>query len=232
MLYSRSLLVIHFKYSIMILLWYSKSPTYEPSSCELSKMQTYVCSRFVYLTVQYCCWATQGAYQWRPDGIGGPGKEWRETRGRRYNWRSEVIHHAGNGKGIFFTWEGTVSFEVQGSNVESYTKVAAAVQNAVQCFHVIYGEKNRAATQMSLACFFKKVDRIESSKEPEPVPSSSGMSEVAACSPSPIADNPQLHHLPPPLPTPVSNPSCLFTWCQPLYASCCTVLLYFQGTML
>ena len=122
-----------------------------------------------------------------------------------------MIHHAGNGKGTFFTWEGTVSFEVQDSNVERYTKVAAAVQNAIQCFHVIYDEKNRATTQISLDCFFKKVDRIESSKEPEPVPSLSGMSEVAAGSPSPIADNPQLHRLPPPLPTPSRNSSYLFT---------------------
>ena len=38
---------------------------------------------------------------------------------------------------------------------------------------------------------------------------------------------PQLYHLPPPLPLPVSNSSCLFTRCQPLYASCCAVLLYF-----
>ena len=30
------------------------------------------------------------------------------------------------------------------------------------------------------------------------------------------------------LPAPVSNSSCLFTWCQSLYASCCTVLLYFS----
>ena len=37
----------------------------------------------------------------------------------------------------------------------------------------------------------------------------------------------QLYHLPPPLLPPVSNSSCLFTRCQPLYASCCTVLLYF-----
>ena len=36
----------------------------------------------------------------------------------------------------------------------------------------------------------------------------------------------QLYHLPPLLSPPVSNSSCLFTWCQPLYASCCTVLLY------
>ena len=36
-----------------------------------------------------------------------------------------------------------------------------------------------------------------------------------------------LYHLPPPLLPPVSNSSCLFTRYQPLYASCCTVLLYF-----
>ena len=36
----------------------------------------------------------------------------------------------------------------------------------------------------------------------------------------------QLYHLPPPLPPPVSNSSCLFTRCQPLDASCCTGLLY------
>ena len=38
----------------------------------------------------------------------------------------------------------------------------------------------------------------------------------------------QLCHLLPPLPPPVSNSSCLFTRCQPPYASCCTVLLYFS----
>ena len=38
----------------------------------------------------------------------------------------------------------------------------------------------------------------------------------------------QLYHLPPPLSPPVSNSFCLFPQCQPLYASCCTVLLYFS----
>ena len=38
----------------------------------------------------------------------------------------------------------------------------------------------------------------------------------------------QLHHLPPPLPPPVGNSSCLFSPCQPLYASYCTVLLCFS----
>ena len=38
----------------------------------------------------------------------------------------------------------------------------------------------------------------------------------------------QLYHFPPPLPPPVSNPSCLFTRCQCLYASCCIVWLHFS----
>ena len=56
-------------------------------------------------------------------------------------------------------------FEAQDPNVEWYTKVAAAVQNTIQCFHVIYDEKKRANTQTSLDRFFKWVDRIESRKE-------------------------------------------------------------------
>ena len=46
-----------------------------------------------------------------------------------------------------------------------------------------------ATTQTSLDPVFMRVDRIESSKEPEPVPSMCGMSEIAACPPSPIADD-------------------------------------------
>ena len=42
----------------------------------------------------------------------------------------------------------------------------------------------------SLGCFFKRVDRIETIKEPEPVPSTSGVSEIAACPLRPITDNP------------------------------------------
>ena len=38
----------------------------------------------------------------------------------------------------------------------------------------------------------------------------------------------RLHRLPLPLCPPVSNFSCLFSQSQPLYASCCTVLLYFS----
>ena len=64
---------------------------------------------------------------------------------------------------------------------------------------IIYYEQKRATTQTSLDRFLKRVDRIESSKEPEPVPSASGVSEIAACPPSPIADDPSS------LPSPTSS---------------------------
>ena len=49
---------------------------------------------------------------------------------------------------------------------------------------------------------FQRYERSSgSSKEPEPVPSTSGMSEIAACPPSPIADYPSA------LPSPTSSPS-------------------------
>ena len=55
------------------------------------------------------CRAPGGTYQWRPDGIGGPKKGHRETRGRSH-WRVKEIHNSGNGKRIFFIQGGIVSF--------------------------------------------------------------------------------------------------------------------------
>ena len=104
-------------------------------------------------------------------------------------------------RGFSLFEEALLVFEAQDSNLEWYMKVAAAIQNAIQCYHVIYNEKKRATTQTSPDCFFKTIDRIESSKEPEPVPSTSGVSEIAASPLSPTADNP------PALPSRTSSPS-------------------------
>ena len=65
-----------------------------------------------------------------------------------------------------------------------------------------------------------------SSKEPGPVPSMSGMSEIAACPRSPIADHPKA------LPSPASSPSSSQYLFLPvpsmplLCASCCTTELF------
>ena len=64
------------------------------------------------------------------------------------------------------------------------------------------------------------------SKESEPMPSASGMSEIAACPPSPTAADPSVRPPPTSPPSSCSNSSFLFTKCQPLYASC-TVPLNF-----
>ena len=102
----------------------------------------------------------------------------------------------------FSLFEGALLvFEAQDRNVERYMKDAAAIQNAIQCYRVIYAKRKRASTQTSLDCLFKRVDRIKSSKEPEPVPSTSGVSDIAACPLSPIADDPSA------LPSPTSSPS-------------------------
>ena len=104
-------------------------------------------------------------------------------------------------KGFSLFEEALLVFGAQDLNIEWYMKVAAAIQNAIQCYCVIYDEKKRATTQTSLDHFFQWVDRIESSKEPEPEPSTSGVSEIAACPPSPTADDPSA------LPSPTSSHS-------------------------
>ena len=75
-----------------------------------------------------------------------------------------TIHDIGNGKGIFFIWGGIVSFWGTGPECREYMKVAAAIQNSGQCYHVIEDKKKRVTTQTSLDNFLKRLDRIESSK--------------------------------------------------------------------
>ena len=86
-------------------------------------------------------------------------------------------------------------------------------------------QQEKDTTKVSLDCLFKRVDRSKSSKKPELVPSTSGMNEIVACPVLPIADSPSA--LPSPISsTPFSSSSSLFTRCQFLFASHCTVLLY------
>ena len=54
------------------------------------------------------------------------------------------------------------------------------------------------------------------------VPSISSMSEIEAHPPLLVVWTLHLHHLPPRLPPPVRDSSCLFTRCQSQYASCYT----------
>ena len=165
-------------------------------------------------------------------GVGSLEKGWREeTRDRSSNWRTEEIQDAGNDKGVFFTCGDTV-FKAQDLNVEWCTKVAATIQNAIQCYHVNYDEKKSTTAHTSLDHFFKRVDRIESNKEPETVSSTSGMSEIVVCLHLLFLKILRPCHLSPLLVPPASSSSCLFTGCQALCASYCTYYCTFLGTVL
>ena len=48
--------------------------------------------------------------------------------------------------GVFLFEEALLGFEAQDLNTERYTKVAAAIQNPIQLYSVIYDEKNKRAT--------------------------------------------------------------------------------------
>ena len=126
-------------------------------------------------------------------------------------------------RGFSLFEEVLLAFEAQHLNIQQYAKVAATIQNAMQCSRVIYDEKTSAIPGHHWIIFFKRVDRIEF--RPKPVPTTSGVSETAACPPSPIADGP-------------SAPSSPFTLCPQsvtllvfsLDASPCmpVVVLYFS----
>ena len=51
--------------------------------------------------------------------------------------------------------EALLVFEAQVLNTEQHRKDAAAVQNAVQCNHPFYDERDRATIQTSLDHFFQ-----------------------------------------------------------------------------
>ena len=90
-------------------------------------------------------------------------------------------------------------FETQEHRMEH--EICSSHSECNLCYLAIYDEEKRAITQTSLHHFFKRVDKIESCKEPEPVPATSAVSETAAHPPSPVADNPSA------LPFPISPSS-------------------------
>ena len=95
-------------------------------------------------------------------------------------------------RGFSFFEEALLVVEAQDPNIEWYMKVAAATQNAIQCYmsSKMRKKKKKPATEKSLDHFPKRADGTEFSKEPDSVPSMSDVSEFAVCPPSHIADDP------------------------------------------
>ena len=107
-------------------------------------------------------------------------------------------------------------------------QVAAAIQNATQRYWDINGKKKRDTTQKSLYFFFflKRADRIAGNQNVCHQRQVWVKLQLALL--LLLLTILQLYHLPPLLPPPVSDSSCLFAWCQPLCAGYYTVLLDFS----
>lgn len=125
-------------------------------------------------------------------------------------------------KGFSLSEEAWLAFVAQDPNVQQYAKVAAAVQG--QCSAPCYLCREKKSYYLDIAGhhFSRGVDRIGFRKEPNPVPATSGVSEIAAFLHLLLLMGLQLLRLPV-LVSSVSASSCLFTRCY-LHASCCTVL--------
>ena len=136
---------------------YSKSPTYKPSSCELSKMRTCVCTSS-HISQSMCLVYTVTCVH-----------------------PLQVV--------VLLC---TLLYSTLQSTVVPYLYFKSRMSSMTR--------KKELLPRHHWFIFFKRVDRIESSKKPEPVPSTSGVSELAACPLSPIAGDPSA------LPSPTSSP--------------------------
>ena len=83
-------------------------------------------------------------------------------------------------RGFCLFREALLVFEGQGPNVEKYMKVATAIQSVGATVSSVERKKD-LLLRTSLACFSERVNTVESSKDPEPMPSVLGMSEIATC---------------------------------------------------
>ena len=121
----------------------------------------------------------------KPGGIGVPEKGQRETRGRS-NQTTRETHNAGDGRGIFFPRTGTVSFWGTGPKCRMLQEGCSSCSehSPMPLCHPWWGEKS-SHTDIT-GSFLERVDRAESSKEPDP----SGVSETIACPLSSPADDP------------------------------------------
>ena len=126
--------------------------------------------------------------------------------------------------------EALLDFEVWDPNIERYTKLAAAFQNAIWCYCVIYDERRKKdlLSRHHWIIVFKRADGIDFSKEPENVPSRQSRLKLQLVRRFLLLTVLPLCHPSPPLSPPVSRSSRLFTQCQPLHVSYCTALLHFS----
>ena len=144
--------------------------------CHVCAASTSGCA-FVYFPVQYCIEYTVVQYLYfkpRMSGsrckssndVAGTAKKCQELEPHRKDEERQEEEEVTEEAKRFTTQEMTrgfslfedalLVFEAQDPNVERYTKVAAAIQNAIQCYRVIYDEKKKSYYTDITGSFFQE----------------------------------------------------------------------------
>ena len=101
-----------------------------------------------------------------------PRERMKRDKRKKSNWKTEEIHNALNGKGVVLIWIGNVSFWGTQPECRMVHKGSSSHSkcNPLLLCHLWWEKKKKkqntsAITQTSLDHFYKRVDRIDSSKE-------------------------------------------------------------------
>ena len=130
-------------------------------------------------------------------------------------------------RGFSFFEEALLVVEAQDPNIEWYMKVAAATQNAIQCYmsSKMRKKKKNLLLRNHWIIFPRGQMELNLARNQTLCHQCQMWVNLQFALLLILLMILQLYHLLPPLAPPVSNSSCLFTWCQPLYVSCCVVVV-------
>ena len=146
---------------------------------------------------------------------------------------TEEIHDAGNGKGILFIWGGTISVRGAGPKCRMLPEgcsICSECSPVPPCH--LWQEKTELLHRYHWIIFFKRVDRIESSKEPDLCHQCQAWVRLQLALCLLLLTILHLYHRPT---SPLLQPETLLVCSLDanLSASCCTVYhCTFQGTVL
>ena len=123
--------------------------------CHMRASSTSSC---VLCTLQYCIEYSSTVSYFKPRIFRSKGKSSSDVAGTAEEPKTFMTQEMARGFSLFE--EALLVFEALDPDVEWDMKIVTAVQNAIQCYCVIYDEEKRATTQTSLDHFLKRVNRI------------------------------------------------------------------------
>ncbi|KFD54630.1 hypothetical protein M513_04575, partial [Trichuris suis] len=123
------------------------------------------------------------------------GEEEEEEEGEQRTDVSKQFRAKLMAKGFSLFEEALAIFESQDPDVERYSKVAAAVHEAIHCYRVIYDERRRANIQTSLHRYFRRSVKLCPVLTRDTVPSTAGAHLHAELRELHHGPQPEIRHL-------------------------------------